>query len=243
MYYVSSAQAASIDRTVRRRQLVGAVLHGTKTFLAALALGLLTYLAVSGPSQWERITYFVRELYQDTEDAFTRELRESGWRSPSAYLNEPTAPVDLVTAPEIVDGHLSIPSIGVDAPILWDVPLSESLNGLQEGVVHAQESVRPGEVGRTFIIGHSAGYWWNKNPWTTVFAVLDQVEVGDLIFLNDGSKTYGYRITATEVVTPKDVHVVRDETLDRNQLALMTCTPVGTTLNRLIVYAEPVVLQ
>jgi LPXTG-site transpeptidase (sortase) family protein len=138
------------------------------------------------------------------------------------------------------DNTLLISSIDVRAPIIWDIPLDEALNGLQRGVVHARESYLPGEAGRTFIVGHSSGYWWLKNPWTKIFSLLDHVNDGDLVFLKLDGQTYAYRVTHREVVSPKNVDVIRDEQLDHNQLALMTCTPVGTSLNRLVLYAEPV---
>jgi LPXTG-site transpeptidase (sortase) family protein len=64
-----------------------------------------------------------------------------------------------------------------------------------------------------------------------------------MVYLRTDGETFAYKMKASEVVTPSDVHVVRDDALDRNQLALMTCTPVGTTLNRLIVYAERIAVS
>ncbi len=82
-----------------------------------------------------------------------------------------------------------------------------------------------------------------RNPWTTVFSLLDQVKDHEFVFLKHNGTVYAYKVSKREVVSPDDVHVIRDDTLDHNQLALMTCTPVGTTLNRLIVYAEPVAVE
>ena len=244
MHYVSTLQAAHIDRKIRYQSLWQATTYGIKTFALTLLLGVAVFLAVSAPAQWSRVRYFFHSLYQQVEELFTDEVISSPPLSPTRFLGitEVMEP-ERIEVPTVAANHLVIPAIDVDAPLIWDVPLADALNGLQQGVVQAHESVAPRDAGRTFIIGHSSGYWWNKNSWTKVFALLDQVKPGDLIFLKDGDTAYGYRVTKSEVVSPDDVQVVRDASLDHNQLALMTCTPVGTTLNRLIVYAEPVVLQ
>lgn len=202
-------------------------------FLSAfLAVGI--FLAISAPSQILRLDYWWRDWLGLETPQY-----HSGF-SPSNFLSYATKKPKVDIPTNLSEGELVIPSIDVDAPIAWNIPLQDALNGLQQGVVQASQSKLPGEVGRTFIIGHSSGYWWNKNPWTKVFALLDKVKNGDYIFLQKDGKVYAYQVASQEVVTPRDVQVVRDDQLNHNQLTLMTCTPVGTTLNRLIVYAEPV---
>lgn len=241
MRYLEAHQADSIARRVRRRHLLGAFAHGLRVFLQILGVGIAVFVAVSAPAQWERIQYWFDGLRLGTQHLVDSELSTSHWISPSRYLREPMfEAVDVVSAPALDPNTLWIPAIDVRAPIGWDVPLTEALNGLQQGVVEARESVLPGEVGRTFIVGHSAGYWWSRNPWTRVFALLDKLKPNDLIYLRKDDRVFAYKVTRSAIVTPDQVSVVRDEALDHNQLALMTCTPVGTTLNRLIVYAEPV---
>ena len=190
---------------------------------------------MSAPSQFLRLDYW----WQNWLGIETSQNHQSNF-SPSNFLAYANSKPKISLPTNLSEGELVIPKINVDAPILWNIPLQDSLNGLQEGVVQASQSEMPGEIGRTFIIGHSSGYWWNNNPWTKVFALLDKAKTGDYVFLQKDSKIYGYQITNQEVVTPRDVQVVRDDQLEHNQLVLMTCTPVGTTLNRLIIYAEPV---
>lgn len=190
------------------------------------------YFVLSAPAQYDRLVYSLNKWLVSQSETGSE-------FSPTQFLgHEPTLP--SVVAPVMDDNSIYIASIDVRAPIIWNVPLAEALNGLQRGVVHARESYLPGEAGRTFIVGHSSGYWWLKNPWTKVFALLDHVNDGDLVFLKMNGKTYAYQVTHSEIVSPKEVNVIRDEQLNHNQLALMTCTPVGTSLNRLVLYAEPV---
>lgn len=226
--FITFNEALNVQRHFecsRRKRLF---FHGFKQLLYGVGIASIVFLVLSGPAQLERLRFVVKDLVQATNS------EGSEWLSPSSFLNYS---VDHII-PTLEDNTLLIPTIEVRAPIEWQIPLVESLNGLQKGVVQTSESVLPGEIGRTFIIGHSSGYWWNRNPWTKVFSVLDRLAPSDEVFVRKDEKIYRYRVTGSEVVRPTEVRVVRDETLTQNQLALMTCTPVGTTLNRLIVYAS-----
>ncbi len=229
---------------MRRVQRSAALRQVTRTLASfAVATGLI-FLLISGPAQWERLRFSVTEGFQSASEEVSQLLQLNGF-SPAGFLAHGTnshaavGAVDVRSLVHIADNEIALPSIGVRAPVLWNIPLDQSLNGLQQGVVQAEESVLPGTVGRTFVVGHSAGYWWQNNPWTKVFSLLDKVEPGDAVFVARDGQVYEYTVTREEVVTPQDVQVVRDESLTTNQLVLMTCTPVGTTLNRLLVIADP----
>lgn len=196
------------------------------------------FLLLSAPAQYERLVYAMN-LWLNGPAEQPAVARDEF--SPAQFLGR-TPVYTVVDVPPIEENHLVIPSIAVNAPIVWDVPVADSLNGLQQGVVQVSESYLPGEAGRTFIVGHSSGYWWFRNPWTSVFVLLDKLQDGDLIFLKSQAQTYAYRVVRREVVPPSRVDVIRDERVQINELALMTCTPVGTSLNRLVVYAEPVLI-
>lgn len=225
--FLTIDHADLIARQSGARRLYRALTSSLRAMLTVVALFVLAYGIVSGPAQFERLSY----LWRNWLDLTPKEQF-----SPSQFLGGAISH----TYPTVGEGRLVIPSIELDAPILWNVPVADSLNGLQQGVVQVSESYLPGEVGRTFIVGHSSGYWWMNNPWTKVFSLLDQTTENDLVYLKYNGTLYVYRITEREVVSPYDVRVLQDDTLERNQLALMTCTPVGTNLNRLVVYAEPV---
>jgi len=104
-------------------------------------------------------------------------------------------------------------------------------------VVHVKGTAHPGEIGTAFLIGHSSGYWWQQGKFNQVFALLDKLKVGDQILLNRDGTTFVYQMTSSEVVSPDRIDELNQST-DKRLLSLMTCTPVGTSLNRLIVHAE-----
>ena len=65
------------------------------------------------------------------------------------------------------------------------------------------------------------------------------MEDGDLIYVNYESVRYTYRVTGRTVIDPSNVAalVIGD---DAPMLTLVTCTPLGTSRYRLLLFAEQI---
>jgi sortase A len=145
--------------------------------------------------------------------------------------------------PEIPDierqgSWLIVPKIGVDAPIIWTKDVNNMLADLDNGVAHYPSTAKPGEQGNVALTGHSSNYWWSAGKYNTVFVLLDKLIPGDQAEIMKDGKKYIYTVTGSEIVPPTQVSVL-DPTPEPT-LTLITCTPVGTNLNRLIVRAKQV---
>lgn len=114
---------------------------------------------------------------------------------------------------------------------------------LENGVIRYPGSAKPGEIGNTFIFGHSSNFPWIKGAYNDVFALLDKVEFDDEIIVYYGQEKYIYKITAKNIIKPGDVSVLQKEVHDISEISLMTCWPIGTTLNRLILTGELVKIE
>lgn len=163
----------------------------------------------------------------------------------TARTAEPTAvaqitPEPIITknkvAPETIDGELIIDKLKVDAPVFWDISEGDILERLKDGVAHYKGTSRPGEGGNIFLVGHSSNYVWIKSDYNNVFALLDKLVAGDRIEIRYGDQSYYYDVVETKIVKPSQVEVLSGTNTET--LSLMTCWPVGTSLNRLIVIAE-----
>lgn len=138
------------------------------------------------------------------------------------------------------DNHIKIEAIKIDAPIIWGVKNDESSvrQALQNGAIQIAGTALPGQNGNIFITGHSSDLLWAKGNYKTVFALLNKLVVGDLIQLKYHDTEYSYKVSEIKVVQPTDASVL-DQTKDPI-LTLATCTPIGTTLRRLIVVAKQI---
>lgn len=148
------------------------------------------------------------------------------------------------------EDRLIIPKIGKNIPIVrpsmealvkedWKQFEVDIQTALRDGVIHYPGSARPGQAGNFFVTGHSSYYPWDEGRYKDVFARLSELEPGDTYFVYYGGDRHTYRVTRKFEVKPTDVTVL-DQPSDRRVATLMTCTPVGTTLRRLIVQAEEI---
>ena len=75
-----------------------------------------------------------------------------------------------------------------------------------------------------------------------IFSTLHTLETGDQILLDYDQITYQYQVVDMFEVTPEDISVL-DQTYDSEYITLITCTPPGSYLRRLIVKAKLVPYQ
>lgn len=163
-----------------------------------------------------------------------------GSMDPSTLIVDPNAASTVSADPRLV-----IPKINVDVPIIWDANAAsqDSLNAaMDKGVAWFNiqgASARPGEKGNFVLSGHSSNDWLDKGDYKFIFAPLERMKEGDTIYVNYNSTRYVYTITGSKVVKPTDVTALHIG-VDKPRLTLVTCTPLGTALNRLLVFADQV---
>ena len=140
--------------------------------------------------------------------------------------------------------EIRIPDIGVDSKVFSNIDASnpaEYESVLKEGVAHAYGSVFPGDDGMIYIFGHSTDYAWNVETYNALFYEVKDLQPGADVFLELGDDIFEYRVKEQHVIQPGDLSFLQ-QFADQNVLLLQTCYPPGTTWQRLIVVAEPVVL-
>jgi sortase A len=98
---------------------------------------------------------------------------------------------------------------------------------------------KPGQIGNTVIAGHSSNDVTDPGDYKFIFARLDALTPGDTIYINYLGKRYVYSVTKKEVVKPTDIQALI-YTTNKPVITLLTCTPIGTALNRLLVTAEQI---
>ena len=185
------------------------------------------------------VLLFVFVQYNQVFIANVKAYVTPGSIDPQNIVVDPT--VDVVVSDE---SRLIIPKINVDVPVTYDVgtdndsQMAAMVNGLAHFPI-AGASSHPGEVGNTVLAGHSSNDLFEVGDYKFIFAQLEKLKVGDSIYANYHGKRYTYVVTRSEVVKPTEVNKLVYQT-DKPILTLITCTPLGTALNRLLVTAEQV---
>ncbi|GEM_PF-6670784 len=136
--------------------------------------------------------------------------------------------------PATLSNYLSIPKLKIRAPILT-APNDENqiLKTLKKGVVLFPGSASPGQPGTSVIIGHSSSNF-PFTKYSDVFAGLNNLVRGDLIYLSYGGKDYVYTVKDKKLGSPEELASLNFD----SDLVLGSCWPVGTASNRVIILAD-----
>ncbi len=150
-------------------------------------------------------------------------------------------PNSVAVGPE---SKIVIPKINVEVPVIYDEPTIDEAaiqRALEKGVVHYPTTSNPGEIGNGVIFGHSANNILNKGKYKFAFVLLKRLEAGDTFYIQKDGKRYVYRVFEKKIVAPTEVEVLYASWPDKAAtFTLITCDPPGTSLNRLVVYAEQI---
>lgn len=166
------------------------------------------------------------------------------WWKNSIAKSEPTTKTTTTqptkkpptATPIFKDSRIIISKINVEAPIVWDIAFDNIHTNLNDGVVHYNESAKPGQIGNVFLVGHSSDYVWSKGKYKTIFSLLPKLTAGDEIKITNQGVDYIYQVKETKIVAPTDIDIIKPT--DDATLTLMTCWPIGTSQKRYVVVAK-----
>jgi sortase A len=155
-------------------------------------------------------------------------------------IPDPTGSTKVGPEPRLI-----IPKINVDVPVNFDITTTDEhtiQNALQDGAVHYKlpgAGALPGQYGNSVILGHSSNDVFAKGQYKFAFVLTDQLVVGDTFYVNYNSTRYTYKVTDKRVIKPQELDALQIGD-SKPMLTLVTCTPAGTSINRLLVFAEQI---
>ncbi len=143
------------------------------------------------------------------------------------------------------DARIIIPKLDINVHIvnLTNIPIEKIKKAdydeyLYSWVVKYPYTADPGQTWNVFIFGHSSYYWWKHNPYGSVFAKLPSLRHWDLIQISWNWKIYTYRIFKKLILYPREVEYSYKRYRKGQYLTLMTCYPVWSDRQRMLVIAE-----
>lgn len=217
---VNNFRSYARDKISNYADFKNKVPSGIRTFLVAAAIGLGIFLAFNSQIIFGQIEY----------------LTNAGVGEETPVITEATPTIAVGPQSRII-----IPKINVNVPVVYDEKSFDERKvqqALERGVVHYGNTALPGQPGNNVIVGHSSNNWWASGKYKFAFVLLDKLAIGDTFAINYNSKQYIYEVFAKKIVEPDDLSVI--EQTAEPITTLITCTPPGTSWNRLIVQARQI---
>lgn len=231
MYTSKKIESKKLDTATGNKLSLVLMIFGGTCIVLSLFIFFLTFSSVIK----EEIKYAFLPPAKDTEIVI--EQKPVKKNQTDEEKNNP--PKTFITP---VDPYFSIviPKIGANSKVIENVDPNNEQEyqwQLSKGVAHAKGTALPGSPGNSFLFAHSAGDFYEANQYNAVFYLLNKLEKGDKIYTVYYKQKYTYKVTDIKVVDPSEVKYLKN-TSKKPILTLMTCTPAGTTINRLIITAE-----
>lgn len=148
--------------------------------------------------------------------------------NPDAYVTE-SGYDNVLQTPGGVMARLHIPTIDVDLPIYHGT----SEETLMKGIGHLEGTSLPvgGPGTHAVLTGHRG------LPEAMILTELDKVEFGDTFTIETFGEVMTYEVTGTEVVLPHETEKLYPQA-GREQVTLITCTPLGVNSHRILVTGD-----
>lgn len=224
------------------------LLNGVIVLIFLVGAGILFYPTVSDLWNNYRNQRLISN-YTDTVETMEPEDYSKIWEEAKAYndqhkvntivdafdeeegdyiLSHPYDQLLNPTGNEIM-GYLEIPKINVRLAIYHGI----GPNALENGCGHIEGTSLPigGESTHSVISAHRG------LPSAKLFTDLDQMEVGDIFYINVLDETLAYKVDQILTVLPEETKSLAIEE-GKDLVTLVTCTPYGVNSHRLLVRGE-----
>jgi sortase A len=129
--------------------------------------------------------------------------------------------------------QLSVPSLGIEG-----AKVKVGGEDLAESLIHYGGTAMPGEVGNSVVFGHSVlPQFFRPDDYMAIFSTLHTLKKGMEMVVDFDGIEYRYQVVEIYVVEPDDFGVL-NQSEEGSYLTVITCTPPGTYLKRLVVEAK-----
>lgn len=149
---------------------------------------------------------------------------------PETLPEQPAAPIAPPIDPrgyedQILLGGISIPTLGVEEPLLSGIRLTT----LDNGPGHWPGTAMPGEVGNVVVAAHRTSHG-------APFRNIDTLVAGDVVNFTIDGEVIEYVVTGTQIVNPDAIWIV--DPTDTPTATLFACHPPGSVAQRIVVNLE-----
>jgi sortase A len=128
---------------------------------------------------------------------------------------------------------ISIPKLKIS-----DATVEIGSMDLKKSLIQYPQTALPGQLGNAVVFGHSVlPQFFNPKSYLTIFSTLYRLKQGDEVLVDFDKVKYKYLVEEMYEIQPTDLSVL-EQRFDDRYITMITCTPPGTYLRRLVVKAR-----
>jgi sortase A len=149
------------------------------------------------------------------------------------FVSDSSSPDQIFSNSSNLTYLISIPKLKIK-----DAVVTVGSMDLKKSLIQYPQTALPGQLGNAVVFGHSVlPQFFSPKSYLTIFATLYLLKQGDEIDVSYDDVNYKYIVDEMYEIKPTDLSVL-EQRFDQKNITLITCSPPGTTLRRLVVKAS-----
>lgn len=231
MSYIYLKKEKKSSRAKRKRILIFLFLFTGLTFFGFAFLPIINF-QIAYSTQLKQIMDPLSVKSSNQFGSLLGEVSTDYTQLSNWFVNDKSVPEQLVSNSQSTY-YLSIPKLNIK-----DAVVTLGSMDLKKSLIQYPQTALPGQLGNTVVFGHSVlPQFFSPKNYLTIFSTLYKLKQGDEIVLNYDRMEYKYVVEEMFEIKPTNLSVL-EQRFDDKTLTLITCSPPGTYLRRLIIKAK-----
>ena len=230
--YLKKESKKNVFLAKRKKLLVGFFLFLSLSFFASAVFPILKFQLAYSSKLKQIIDPTSSQSYNQSSvlgDASVDYTQLSNW-----FTNSTDTPLNN----QIIDSNNSTYYLSIPKLKIVDAVVTLGSMDLTKSLIQYPQTALPGQLGNAVVFGHSVlPQFFNPKNYLTIFSTLYKLNQGDEIILRYDKSTYKYVVDEMYEIQPTDLSVL-EQRYDSKNLTLITCSPPGTYLRRLVIKAQ-----
>ncbi len=233
----SSSASPKFKLSVFQRKLIAGGLFSFGLFLFSSAVLPIVQFQLEYATKFGQIVNPLSAKFYNQQGGVLGEVANSDYTQLNSWFvseaNSGVEPGSLLSNSSEMTYRISIPNLKVD-----DAVVTIGSMDLKKSLIQYPQTALPGQLGNGVIFGHSVlPQFFNPKSYLTIFSTLYRLKTGDEILIDFDNIQYKYLVEEMYEVSPDNLSVL-EQRYDGRYLNLITCSPPGTYLRRLVVKAR-----
>jgi sortase A len=233
----SSSPSPKFKLSVFQRKLIAGGLFSFGLFLFSSAVLPIVQFQLEYATKFGQIVNPLSAKFYNQQGGVLGEVANSDYTQLNSWFvseaNSGIEPGSLLSNSSEMTYRISIPNLKVN-----DAVVTIGSMDLKKSLIQYPQTALPGQLGNGVIFGHSVlPQFFNPKSYLTIFSTLYRLKTGDEILIDFDNIQYKYLVEEMYEVSPDNLSVL-EQRYDGRYLNLITCSPPGTYLRRLVVKAR-----
>ncbi len=232
--YIKEIKTAPKKPSPRRKKILAGALFAVSLFFISSALLPIVQFQLEYSTKFGQILNPLSSKFYNHTGSILGDLSSTDYTQLNNWFvadnHSDSSAASVLSNNPTSSYRLSIPVLKIE-----DAVVEVGSMDLKKSLIQYPNTALPGQPGNGIVFGHSVlPQFYNPKSYLTIFSTLYRLKTGDEIYIDYDNIRYKYLVEEMFEVQPTDLSVL-EQRYDGRYFSLITCSPPGTFLRRLVI--------